>query len=148
MLILLVIPALLCDNLIELLERDCKKEENSIKIFHAKWYLNNYSSGFLNAAQSLQREMKSQASRNSENDWKGRNQYNQYRKKKNNDSKILIIDKFAIIHRGWIKKQFLLCKKLFRKAFNTENYFYIHPLTMTVVRKVEVTLNITHINCQ
>ena len=100
MLILLVIPALLCDNLIELLERDCKKEENSIKIFHAKWYLNNYSSGFLNAAQSLQREMKSQASRNSENDSKGRNQYNQYRKKKNNDSKILIIDKFAIIHRG------------------------------------------------
>ena len=39
----------ICDNLIELWERDCKRdEEKSIKIFHDKeeWYLNNASSGF------------------------------------------------------------------------------------------------------
>ena len=80
----------ICDNLIELWERDCKKEEEkSIKIFHGKeeWYLNNASSGFRNAAQSLRKEKKSQDSRNSENDWKGRNRYNQQRKKKDNGSR-------------------------------------------------------------
>ena len=80
----------ICDNLIELWERDCKKEEEkSIKIFHGKeeWYLNNASSGFRNSAQSLRKEKKSQDSRNSENDWKGRNRYNQQRKKKNNGSR-------------------------------------------------------------
>ena len=51
----------ICDNLIELWERDCKKaEERSIKIFHGKeeWYLKNASSGFRNAAQSLRQEKK------------------------------------------------------------------------------------------
>ena len=33
------------------------------------------------------REKKSQDSKNSENDWKGRNQHNQQRSKKNNDSR-------------------------------------------------------------
>ena len=53
----------ICDNLVELWERDCKKEEEkSIKIFHGKeeWYLNNASSGYCNAAQSLKQEKKSQ----------------------------------------------------------------------------------------
>ena len=80
----------ICDNLIELWERDCKKEEEkSINIFHGKeeWYLNNASSGFRNVGQSLRKEKKSQDSRNSENDWKGRNRYNQQRKKKNNGSR-------------------------------------------------------------
>ena len=79
----------ICDNLIELLERDCKKEEEkSIKIFHGKeeWYLNKASSGFRNAAQSLRKEKTSKDRRNSENDRKGRNQHNQQRKKKNNNS--------------------------------------------------------------
>ena len=51
-----------------------KKKEKSIKIFHGKeeWYLNNASSGFRNAAQSLRKEKKFQDSRNSENDRKGR----------------------------------------------------------------------------
>ena len=73
----------ICDNLIELWERDCKKaEERSIKIFHGKeeWYLKNASSGFRNAAQSLRQEKKSQVSRTSKNNWKGRNRYNQQRK--------------------------------------------------------------------
>ena len=81
---------LFCDNLIELWERDCKKEEEkSIKIFHGKeeWYLNNASSGFRNAAQSLRQEEKCKDSRNSKNDRKGRNRHNQQRKKKNNDSR-------------------------------------------------------------
>ena len=46
----------ICDKLIELWERDCKKEEEKLmKIFHGKkeWYLNNAYSGFRNAAQSL-----------------------------------------------------------------------------------------------
>ena len=57
----------ICDNLIELWDRDCKKEEEkSIKIFHGReeWYLNNTSPGFRNAAQSLRQE-KSQYSKNS-----------------------------------------------------------------------------------
>ena len=57
----------ICDNLIELWERECKKEEEkSIKTFHGKeeWYLNNASSGFHNAAQSLRKEKKPQDSRN------------------------------------------------------------------------------------
>ena len=73
----------ICDNLIELWERDCKKAEGrSIKIFHGKeeWYLKNASSGFRNAAQSLRQEKKSQVSRTSKNNWKGRNRYNQQRK--------------------------------------------------------------------
>ena len=73
----------ICDNLIELWERDCKKaEERSIKIFHGKeeWYLKNASSGFRNAAQSLRQEKKSQVTRTSKNNWKGRNRYNQQRK--------------------------------------------------------------------
>ena len=73
----------ICENLIELWERDCKKaEERSIKIFHGKeeWYLKNASSGFRNAAQSLRQEKKSQVSRTSKNNWKGRNRYNQQRK--------------------------------------------------------------------
>ena len=73
----------ICDNLVELWERDCKKaEERSIKIFHGKeeWYLKNASSGFRNAAQSLRQEKKSQVSRTSKNNWKGRNRYNQQRK--------------------------------------------------------------------
>ena len=73
----------ICDNLIELWERDCKKaEERSIKIFHGKeeWYLKNASSSFRNAAQSLRQEKKSQVSRTSKNNWKGRNRYNQQRK--------------------------------------------------------------------
>ena len=80
----------ICDNLIELWERDCKKEEEkSFKIFHGKqeWYLNNASSGFRDAAQSLIKEKQSQDSRTSENDWKGRNWYNQLRKKKSNGSR-------------------------------------------------------------
>ena len=80
----------ICDNLIELWERDCKKaEERSIKIFHGKeeWYLKNASSGFRNAAQSLRQEKKSQDSRTSKKDWKGRNRQNQQRKKKNNDNR-------------------------------------------------------------
>ena len=80
----------ICDNLIELWERDCKKEEEkSIKIFHDKeeWYLNNASSGFRNATQTLTKEKKSQDSKNSENDRKGRNRHNQQRNKKNNDSR-------------------------------------------------------------
>ena len=40
-----------------------------------------------NAAESLRKEKKSQDSRNSENDWKGRTRYNQQRKKKNNGSR-------------------------------------------------------------
>ena len=73
----------ICDNLIELWKRDCKKaEEKSIKIFHGKeeWYLKNASSGFRNAAQSLRQEKKSQGSRTSKNNWKGRNRHNQQRK--------------------------------------------------------------------
>ena len=49
----------ICNNLIELWERDCKKEEEkSITIFHDKEerYLNNASSGFRNATQSLRKE--------------------------------------------------------------------------------------------
>ena len=68
-----------CDNLIELQETDCKKEEvKSIKIFHTKeeWYLNNASSCFSNATQSLRKEKKSQDGKNSENDQKGRNRHN------------------------------------------------------------------------
>ena len=52
----------ICDKLIESWGRDCKKEEEkSIKIFYGKeeWYLNNASSGFRNAAQSLRQEKKS-----------------------------------------------------------------------------------------
>ena len=52
----------ICDKLIESWGRDCKKEEEkSIKIFYRKeeWYLNNASSGFHNAAQSLRQEKKS-----------------------------------------------------------------------------------------
>ena len=80
----------ICDNLIKFWERDCKKlKEKSIKIFHGKdeCYLNNASLGFHNAAQSLRKEKKSQDSRNSENDWKGKNRYNQQRKKENNDGR-------------------------------------------------------------
>ena len=81
----------ICDNLIELWERDCKKEEEkSIRRFHGKeeWYLNNAcSSGFCNAAEILRQEKKSQGSRNSKNDWKGRSRHNQQRKKKNSDSR-------------------------------------------------------------
>ena len=58
----------ICDNLIELWERDCKKEkEKSIKIFHDKEerYLSNASSGFRNATQTLRKEKKSQDSKNS-----------------------------------------------------------------------------------
>ena len=42
----------ICDNLIELWDRDCRKEEKSIKIFCGKeeWHLNNASSVFHNAA--------------------------------------------------------------------------------------------------
>ena len=75
----------ICDNLIELWEKDCKKEEEkSIKIFHGKekWYLNYASSDFRNAAQSLRKEKKSQDSRNSENDWNGRNRYNHRERRK------------------------------------------------------------------
>ena len=46
----------ICDSLIELWERDCKKEQKkSIKIFLGKeeWYLNNASSGSRNAAQEI-----------------------------------------------------------------------------------------------
>ena len=77
----------ICGNLIELWERDSQKEEEkSIKVFHGKkeWYLNNASSGFRNATQSLRQGKKSQDSRTSKNDWKGRNLHNQQRKKKNN----------------------------------------------------------------
>ena len=80
----------ICDNLIELWERDCKKkEEKSIKIFYGKeeWYLKNASSGFRNAAQSLRREKQYQDSRTSKSDWKGTNRHNQQRKKKNNDNR-------------------------------------------------------------
>ena len=80
----------ICDNLIEVWERDCKKEEEkSIKIFHGKeeWYLNNASSVFCNAAQSLRQGKKSQDRRNSKSDWKSRNWHNQQRKKKNNYSR-------------------------------------------------------------
>ena len=80
----------ICDNLIEVWERDCKKEEEkSIKIFHGKeeWYLNNASSVFRNAAQSLRQGKKSQDKRNSKSDWKSRNWHNQQRKKKNNYSR-------------------------------------------------------------
>ena len=69
----------ICDNLIELWERDSKKEEEkSVKIFHGKeeWRLKHASSGFRNAAQSLRQEKKSQDSRNSKNDQKGRNRRN------------------------------------------------------------------------
>ena len=69
----------ICDNLIELWERDSKKEEEkSVKIFHGKeeWRLKHASSGFRNAAQSLRQERKSQDSRNSKNDQKGRNRRN------------------------------------------------------------------------
>ena len=62
----------ICDNLIELQERDCKKEEEkSIKIFHCKeeWYLNNASSGFHNARKSLRKGKKSQDSKNSKNNF-------------------------------------------------------------------------------
>ena len=48
----------ICGNLIELWERDCKKEEEkSIKIFQGKekWYLNNASLGFRSAARSLRK---------------------------------------------------------------------------------------------
>ena len=79
----------ICGNLIELWERDSQKEEEkSIKVFHGKkeWYLNNASSGFRNATQSLRQGKKSQDSRTSKNDWKGRNLHNQQRKKKNNDN--------------------------------------------------------------
>ena len=58
----------ICSNLFELWERDCKKEEEkSMKIYHGReeWYLNNTSSGFRNAAQSLRQEKKSQYSKNS-----------------------------------------------------------------------------------
>ena len=58
----------ICDNLIELWERDCNiKKEKSIKIFHGKeeWYLNNASSGFRNAAKSLRQQKKSQDTRTS-----------------------------------------------------------------------------------
>ena len=78
----------ICDNLIELWERNCKKEEKKlIKIFHGKdeWYVNHGLSGFRNSGQSLRQEKKSQDSRNSENDRKARNRYNQQKKKKNND---------------------------------------------------------------
>ena len=47
------------DNLLKLWERDCNKlKEKSIKIFHGKEerYLNNDSSGFRNATQSLRKE--------------------------------------------------------------------------------------------
>ena len=80
----------ICDKLIELWERDCKKEEEkSIQIFHRKeeWYLKNTSSGFRNAAQSLRQEKKSKDSRSSKNDWESRNRHNQQRKKKNNDDR-------------------------------------------------------------
>ena len=80
----------ICDNLIEVWERDCKKEEEkSIKIFHGKeeWYLNNASSVFRNAAQSLRQGKKSQDRRNSKSDWKSRNWHHQQRKKKNNYSR-------------------------------------------------------------
>ena len=80
----------ICDNLIEVWERDCKKEEEkSIKIFHGKeeWYLNNTSSVFRNAAQSLRQGKKSQDRRNSKSDWKSRNWHNQQKKKKNNYSR-------------------------------------------------------------
>ena len=80
----------ICDNLIELWEKDYEKEEEKlIKIFHGKeeWYLNNASSGFSNAAQSLRQEKKSQDSRTSKNDWNGRNRYNRQRKNKNNNNR-------------------------------------------------------------
>ena len=80
----------ICDNLIELWEKDYEKEEEKlIKIFHGKeeWYLNNASSGFRNAAQSLRQEKKSQDSRTSKNDCKGRKQYNQQRKNKNSNNR-------------------------------------------------------------
>ena len=80
----------ICDKLIELWERDCKKEEEkSIQIFHRKeeWYLKNTSSGFRYAAQSLRQEKKSKDSRTSKNDWESRNRHNQQRKKKNNDDR-------------------------------------------------------------
>ena len=83
----------ICDNLIQLWEKACKKkEEKSIKIIHRKrkWYLNNSSSGFRNAPQSLRKEKKSQDSRNSENNRKGRSQHNQQKNKKNNNSRPLI----------------------------------------------------------
>ena len=69
-------------------ERLQERRGKSVKIFHGKeeWYLNNASSVYRNATQSLRKEKKSQGSRNSENDRKGRNRHNQQRKKKNNDS--------------------------------------------------------------
>ena len=70
-------------------ERLQERRRKSIKIFHGKeeWYLNDVFSGFRNATQSLRQEKKSQDSRNSKNDRKGRNWHNQQRKKKNNDSR-------------------------------------------------------------
>ena len=58
----------ICDDLIELWEKDYEKEEEKlIKIFHGKeeWYLNNASSGFRNAAKSLRQQKKSQDTRTS-----------------------------------------------------------------------------------
>ena len=49
--------------------------------------MNNASSGFCIAAQSLRKEKTSQDSRNSENYRKGINQHKQQRKKKNNNSR-------------------------------------------------------------
>ena len=66
-----------------------EEEEKSIKIFYNKeeWYLNNASSGFRNATQTLRKEKKSQDRKNPENDQEGRNRHNQQRNNKNNGSR-------------------------------------------------------------
>ena len=78
----------ICDSLIEVWERDCKKEEEKlIKIFYDKeeWYLNNSSSGCRNATQSLSKGKKSQDSKNSRK-WPETGTINS-KIKKNNDSR-------------------------------------------------------------